>query len=198
MFDQFNSDEVFDSYYFDIDTSGGIDERHRTHWAVKEGDLIEGLFRLLKDRAMSERPRLFNVEQWPLPALGHVAVMMPFDSQFDPVYKAIKSACESNGIEALRVDEIYGPTQIMDDVFSTIAQSRLMISDLTGRNPNVLYETGLAHALNRDVIMIVQNQQDVPFDLGRIRNLRYLPNEEGIQKLEQDLVRSIGSVLGDS
>ena len=31
-----------------------------------------------------------------------------------------------------------------------------MISDLTDRNPNVLYETGLAHALNRDVIMLVQ------------------------------------------
>ena len=35
-----------------------------------------------------------------------------------------------------------------------------MVSDLTERNPNVLYETGLAHALDRDVVTIVQNDQD--------------------------------------
>ena len=198
LFDQLTSDEVFGCNYFDINTSGGIDERYRTHWAVKEGNVIEGIFRLLKDRSEDDRPRLFNVEQWPMPVLSHIAVMMPFAAEFDPVYDAIKAACESIHLEARRVDEIYSPTQIMDDVFSTIAQSRLVICDLTGRNPNVLYETGLAHALNRDVIMIVQSGQDVPFDLGRIRYISYLPNNEGIERLKQDLVRSIRSVVGNN
>ncbi len=191
-FDRLSAEEIFDCGYFDITTrASGVDERTRTHWAVKRGNLFEGLFKLLNDQSRSEPPRLFSVEQWPLPALGHIAVMMPFAKEFDPVYEAIQSACNGLGLQALRVDEIYGPTRIMDDVFKTIAQSRLVISDLTGRNPNVLYETGIAHALGREVIMVVQNDQDVPFDLGHIRYVRYMPNKEGLEKLRADLLTSI-------
>ena len=66
-----------------------------------------------------------------------------------------------------------------------------MICDLTGRNPNVLYETGIAHALNREVIMVVQNNQDVPFDLGQRRYIPYLLNKEGLQELKEKLVAFI-------
>ena len=188
LFDGLSSEEVFNCGHFDIFTRNrGIDERSRQHWAVKEGNVIEELFRLQKDRSDSERPRLFSVNQWPLPTLDHIAVMMPFDAEFNPVCEAIKSACESRHIEPRRVDEIYGPRQIVDDVFSTIAQSSLVISDLTGRNPNVLYETGLAHALNRDVIMIVQDNGDVPFDLGHIRYIQYQPDGEGLEELKGKL-----------
>lgn len=191
-FDQVRSDEVFNCGYFDITTShSGIDERTRTHWAVKRGNLFEGLFKLINDQSKHGRPRLFAAERWPLPALDHIAVMMPFAREFDPVYEAIQSACKGENSRALRVDEIYGPTRIMDDVFSTIAQSRLVICDLTGRNPNVLYETGIAHALNREVIMIVQDDRDVPFDLGHIRHVKYMPNKEGLEKLQEDLLASI-------
>ena len=195
LFDGLSSDEVFHCGHFDIAIrsphSNRVDERFCTHWAVKQGNLIEGIFRLLKDRSDNERPRLFNIEQWPMPILGHIAVMMPFKKEFDPVYEAIKAACISQGFKACRVKEIYGPRQIVDDVFSTIAQSSLVICDLTGRNPNVLYETGLAHALNRDVIMIVQDDQDFPFDLGHIRYVQYLQNREGLEKLKEDLSESI-------
>lgn len=192
LFDRLTSEAVFKCGHFDITTfPSGVDERSRTHWAVKKGNVTEGLLRLLNDQPWDERPRLFNVEQWPMPVLGHIAIMMPFDEKFSPVYEAIKSACERQCFDTLRVDQIYGPTPIIDGVFSTIAQSKLVISDLTGRNPNVLYETGIAHALNREVIMIVQNSEDVPFDLGHIRYVQYLPNKEGLAKLTEDLSVSI-------
>ena len=192
VFNRFTSEEAFSCQHFDITTyPSGVDERSHTHWAVKKGNVVEGLFKLLEDQSRDEWPKLFNVDQWPLPVLGHIAVMMPFEESFDPVYEAIKSACASQRFETLRVDEIYGSTRIMDDVFSTIAQSRLVICDLTGRNPNVLYETGIAHALNREVIMVVQNNQDVPFDLGQRRYIPYLPNNEGLQELKEKLVAFI-------
>ena len=186
-----SSEEIFQCGYFDI-----VDfEAHRTHWAIKEGNLIEGFFKLLQNSYKDDAPRFFRVEQWPLPVLMHIAVMMPFKREFDPVYKAIKRACRALRIEALRVDEIYKPTKIMDDVYSTIVQSRLVICDLTDRNANVLYETGLAHALNNDVIMITQNMDDIPFDLRQFRVLRYLPNQEGLLKLAEDLQQMIRATL---
>lgn len=197
--ERFSSEEVFASGLLDI--QGG--EHSRTHWAIKEGHLLEGLFQLLADRANAQeehfpsiaKPRFFRVDDWPLPALGHVAVMMPFDTKYDVVYKTICKACGDHSLEAKRVDDIYGSRVVVDDIFKVILQSRFVISDLTKRNPNVLYETGIAHARNRDVLMIVQDEDDIPFDLRHIRFVKYLPNSEGYNKLREDLVRSIDAML---
>lgn len=170
-------------------------EHSRTHWAVKEGDLLSELFGYIDGKLNGARPKFFAVTEWPLPSLGHVAVMMPFGREFDAVHETIKAACGDLGLTTQRVDEIYGPTKIIDDIFSTIAQSQAVVSDLTGRNPNVLYETGLAHALDRDVVTIVQNDQDVPFDLKHIRFVEYLQNTEGLGKLRAELGQSLQEVL---
>jgi len=53
------------------------------------------------------------------------------------------------------------------------------LCDCTGRNPNVFYEAGIAHTLGREVILITQNEQDIPFDLRHRRYIRYLDNVEG-------------------
>lgn len=188
-----SSEEVFEGKYFDIDKN----ENYRTHWAIKEGNLIEGIFKLLRDSQKDDRPKFFPVEQWPLPILGHIAVMMPFEKELDPVYEVIRGACEAQRMKTRRVDEIYKPTKIMDDVFQTIVQSQLVICDLTNRNANVLYETGLAHALNQDVIPIAQNMDDIPFDLQQFRVIEYLPNQKGLTKLAEDLQQTIRETLAD-
>lgn len=186
-----SSEEVFERKYFNIDKY----EKHRTHWAVKEGNLVESFFKLLRDSQKEDQPKFFRVEQWPLPILGHIAVMMPFEKELDPVYEVIRGACKAQRMETRRVDEIYKPTKIMDDVFQTIVQSQLVICDLTNRNANVLYETGLAHALNQDVILIAQNMDDIPFDLRQFRVIKYLPNQKELTKLAEDLQQTIRETL---
>lgn len=190
---QFSSEEVFGLEAPDLGIRPG--EHTRTHWAIKEGDLLGGLVRLLAERARNDRPRLFHTD-WPLPPLEHVAVMMPFAPVYDDVYLAIRDACASHGLKAKRVDEIFGPNQVMDDVFRTIVQSRFVISDLTRRNPNVLYETGIAHARNCEVVMIVQDSEDVPFDLQHLRYVKYVHNRDGLHSLREKLTESIRAVLG--
>ena len=195
-----SAEEIFECEYFDIESG----EKSRNHWAIKEGNLLEaffklrqmgGFYRLFQNRGEANRPRFFSVEQWPLPVLGHIAVMMPFKVEFSPVYEAIKQACGSLDIETQRVDDIYTTARIVDDVFTTIAQSRLVICDLTDRNANVLYETGLAHTLNRDVIMITQNLSDIPFDLRQRRVISYLPNQEGLLEMKEELKRALQAIL---
>ena len=186
-----SSEEVFHSEIFDTDGW----EHRRTHWAVKKGNLVSNLFELLNSRDEPDVPKLFEIETWPLPRLNHVAVMMPFKAEFTPVYDVIRVVCKEVGCPALRVDEIYGPTKIINDVFSTIVQSRLVVCDLTGKNPNVLYEAGLAHARGRDVILLTQNSEDVPFDLQQFRFIRYVDNSEGLESLHCDFKQSLNAVL---
>lgn len=184
------SKDVFDSGLFDFDKF----ERWRTHWAVKGGDLLYKFFKLTERHAVYDRPKFFNVE-WPLPESDHIAVMMPFSQEFDPVCEVIKEACSELGPEAVRVDDIYSSNKIIDDVFSIIVQGKLTVCDLTGRNPNVLYEAGLAHACGRDVVLLTQNKEDVPFDLRQIRYIEYLNNAEGRRDLSDKLKKSIAACL---
>ena len=188
------SKNVFDSDLFQM--YGDCSENERTHWAVKKGNLAEWMISQWKERADLAKPRFFEIDEWPpVSKLHDIAIMMPFSAEFDDVYKAIIAACDSARATHIRVDEIYKPSKIANDIFAAIARSRLVICDLTDRNPNVLYEAGLAHALNAEVIMLTQNGDDVPFDLRPFRFFTYLNNGEGLQKLQANLERIIHECL---
>ena len=177
------------------DISQDVYERNRTHWAVKEGNLVERVNEYWKEQADRDKPRVFGLDSWPLHEKEHIAVMMPFSTSFDPVFEAIKHACERSRVPFLRVDEIYGPNVIIKDIFTTIETSKLVICDITDKNPNVLYEAGIAHARNKDVILLTQNDGDVPFNLSQIRHIRYLPNQEGLKHLEDELQQFITAAM---
>ena len=59
-----------------------------------------------------------------------------------------------------------------------------------------LYEAGIAHTLGREVILITQSEQDIPFDLRHLRHVRYLNNNEGRAALMQALQARMQTVLG--
>jgi len=101
-------------------------------------------------------------------------VVMPFSNMFEIEYqKVIKPTLFELGIECVRGDEIYTKQRIMDDIWASIRKCRFVIAELTGRNPNVLYEIGLAHAIGKPVIIVTRNGEDVPFDLKDLRYLYY-------------------------
>ena len=58
----------------------------------------------------------------------------------------------------------------MFDVFDEILRARFVIADLTGSNPNVFYELGIAHALKRNVVLLKRSGSVVPLDLHGIRH----------------------------
>lgn len=125
---------------------------------------------------------------------GLVAIMMPFDRAFDAVHVAIRAACQEMGFNARRVDNVWEDTTIIQDVFSLIYRAHLVVVDFTGSNPNVFYETGIAHTLGRPVIPITQRDADVPFDLRHHRYLRYLPNAEGLEELTSKLASRLATL----
>jgi hypothetical protein len=69
-----------------------------------------------------------------------------------------------------------------------------VVVDFTGRNPNVMYETGIAHTLGKHVVPISQSVGDVPFDMSHHRVLKYLPNKEGFEVLRNKLRSKLGHV----
>ncbi|MBB6336004.1 hypothetical protein FHR59_000214 [Xanthomonas arboricola] len=102
-------------------------------------------------------------------------VMQPFAAPLGDYYdKIYRPAIEKAGLRAVRADaDIFGTGKIMDQVWSGINAARVLVAELTSRNPNVFYELGLAHALKKPVVLVSAREEDVPFDLQHIRVIYY-------------------------
>ena len=103
-----------------------------------------------------------------------VFVLMPFREPFNKYYRTIfRPAVHEAGKRVLRSDEIFGPSEIMRDLWGSLNESRTVLAELTGRNPNVMYEVGLAHGIGKPVVLVAQSMEDVPFDLRGLRCILY-------------------------
>lgn len=101
-------------------------------------------------------------------------VIMPFKQPIGGYYQAIyKPALEAAGLQVNRGDDFFSPRPILDDIRTSVVSSDLLLADLTGRNPNVFYELGLAHAIGKPVILTTQHIDDIPFDLRHVRVIEY-------------------------
>jgi len=102
-------------------------------------------------------------------------VMMPFAAPLGDYYSKIyKPAIEKAGLRAVRADaDIFGTGKIIDQIWAGINSAKVLVAELTTRNPNVFYELGLAHALEKPVVLISSNEADIPFDLKHIRVIYY-------------------------
>ena len=101
--------------------------------------------------------------------------MMPFAEPIGGYYASIyKPAIERAKLTAVRADaDIYGTGKIIDQIWKGIHAARVLVAELTNRNPNVLYELGLAHALYKPVVLVSSNKDDVPFDVQHVRVIYY-------------------------
>ncbi|MDN7999277.1 hypothetical protein QZN00_19270 [Burkholderia multivorans] len=169
-------------------------EFSRNHWAIKDVDLYRFLLRNIRPRR--QRPTVFQIPEHENIERALVSAMMPFDAIFNTVYESILLASENVGLRCRRADDIWENAAIIQDVVSLIDRSRIVICDCTGRNPNVFYEAGIAHTLGRDVILIAQTDQDIPFDLRHLRFIRYHNNAEGRAALAEALQRRMQTLLG--
>ena len=125
-------------------------------------------------------------------------VLMPFQPPFDRLYEEVLTpVVRDAGLEPLRADQIFSPTPIVEDICRHIATARIVIADVTGRNPNVFYELGLAHTAGKTVIILAQSGEDIPFDLAYIRYFTYRDDAGGWDKLRTDLRAAIEAVLDD-
>ena len=129
-------------------------------------------------------------------------VMMPFAAPLGEYYSKIyEPAIEKAGLKAVRADDdIFGTGKIIDQIWSGITSAKVLIAELTSRNPNVYYELGLAHALKKPVVLICSNEHDVPFDLKHIRVIYYDMHDpfwgtKLIEKVAENILSAISNPL---
>lgn len=168
-----------------------------TQASQPKGKALAGFFRELQEkidtsegmRFRAARPELFEevrietLEQTAkssdaLPLFASSSnlcfVMMPFSPGMNLIYRElIKPVAEQFGLSAIRADEIHSSGAVTEQIRVAIQQSRLCIADITGANPNVIYEVGIAHTLGKPTVLLADDNSDIPFDVRNFRLLGY-------------------------
>ena len=107
--------------------------------------------------------------------MGTCFVSMPPGPSFDAYYKIFARAILQVGLEVARAADIDHPRVMRDQIFTGVANASVCIVDLTQRNITPVYVLGLAHGMGKPVIQLVQNENDLPFDLRYAQHLVYRP-----------------------
>jgi hypothetical protein len=107
-------------------------------------------------------------------------VLMPFSPEYRNTYEiAIKPACRKCNIVCHRLDDLLDMENqdMVDQIYFEIHQSDIIIADMSGMNPNVFYEAGYTDGINKEVILITDNINDMPFNLNHRRFIGYDKND---------------------
>ena len=147
----------------------------------------EGVIRVENKDGISERSIRtvqlsqagINSEDKPL-----IFVAMPFDKKMEDIFHyGIRNAVNNAGFLCERIDEVVFTGDILDLIKRRISKARLVIADLTTANANLYLEVGYAWGLRIPTVLIVQDAQELKFDVKGQKCIIY----SGIRELEEKL-----------
>jgi predicted Rossmann-fold nucleotide-binding protein len=129
-------------------------------------------------------------------------VIMPFRKGYDALFKdAIKPAVEAAGYLPVRTDMLNAPGEILATIGRGIENCACAIAVITGLQPNVMYELGLAHAHRKPVLILLESSQDeverrAPFDVKTHAILGYTTVDEDLkERIRSMLVETRWSLI---
>jgi hypothetical protein len=125
-----------------------------------------------------------------------VLVLMPSSTDLIPVYEDhIMPTCASMELTVRSVVDFFPAGSVIQEIRNAILSARLIVADCTGRNPNVFYELGMAHAMEKATILLTQSTEDVPFDLRVMRYIAYQLTPRGMREFEVAFKETVRNVL---
>lgn len=120
-----------------------------------------------------------------------IFVAMPFDKKmYDVFHYGISGAVNKAGFLCERADEAYFTGDIIERVKMRIRQADLVIADLTQANANVYLEVGYAWGCDKQTVLLIQDSNELKFDVKGQRCLVY----SGIKELEELLQKELENI----
>ncbi|MFI6448483.1 S1 RNA-binding domain-containing protein [Kitasatospora sp. NPDC050543] len=142
------------------------------------------------------------------PEAGHVFVAMPYGKKsladgsqfdFDQFYsQSLRRAIEDCQLIPERADDIYGPNMVMDVVWRGLQRAEIVLVDFSSRAPNVALEFGMALLINKRIITLAQDFNDVPSDVrGLYKVITYTSNFADVQNMETELANQLAEIRSE-
>lgn len=142
------------------------------------------------------------------PKKGKCFIIMPYGKKrldsgeefdWDTFYKEfIKNAIEDIGMEPVIAGSIYETDTILESVWKGIQEAEIIIADLTGQNPNVLYELGLAHVIGKRVVLLARKGENIPQDIVHTKQVRYdLDNYLDVGRFKEEFKKCVSAARNE-
>lgn len=110
----------------------------------------------------------------------------------------LEPVCNELNMEAIPAHKIDKLGSITNQVIQSVLDSKMVIANLTGLNPNVMYELAIRHAIKKPVVCIAEHGTKLPFDITTERTIFYSDDMYGATRLRYDLKDKLQSALSDS
>lgn len=123
-----------------------------------------------------------------------VFMLTPFTKEENATYRVVQTVCQDNGMICVRGDENHVTGEILPHIVEMILRARVIVANITSRNPNVFYELGIAHALDKQTILLARKADAAPFDVQSRRIVIYNSMEDLERKLTGALLRAYRQV----
>lgn len=139
----------------------------------------------------------FRESGLPARVTGKVFVAMPFSihqgglNVWDDVLVPVAEALH---LTLVRADRQLAAHGVVEQAFHDIASAELVVADLTGNNPNVYYEVGVAHALGIETLHLLRINESIPFNVRHLQIIHCDPTD--LSKVQEDVRRAIVSKRG--
>jgi hypothetical protein len=123
-----------------------------------------------------------------------VFVLTPYNDLFYDTYISIQNVCSSVGLKCSRGDEEFFANDILTQVLKKILKASIIIANIEGRNPNVFYELGIAHALDKITILITRSINELPLDVKSKRIILYKEQNDLKDSLKKEFIKIFSDV----
>jgi hypothetical protein len=110
---------------------------------------------------------------------------------------AIIPVLEELGFETDVPHRLFSSGSITKSVINSIVNDDLVIANLTGLNPNVMYELGIRHTARKPIVHICEDNTKLPFDIAPERTLFYVNDMLGIKDFKPKLREFITASINE-
>lgn len=122
-------------------------------------------------------------------------LLMPLDEGLRTNYDVVARAVEANRMTLDPAGDIREGRSVVREMWVSINQARVIIADLTGLDPEVMYGLGIAHTIGKETILISPQGSRYLVDIPRTLLIEYEDSDEGRSALEQELSEILSSMM---
>lgn len=117
-------------------------------------------------------------------------------AEYNQMFEFLNSILNDYKITFISSEKIYTSGNITNQIIEKLLLSDLVIANVANLNPNVMYELGIRHAVEKQVICIAKKETKLPFNLKDYRTLFY--DSDNIDAFAENLKKSINDILSGS
>jgi hypothetical protein len=112
------------------------------------------------------------------------------------INSVLRPVLQAQGFKVIPPHEIDLTGSITNHIIEHLLEDNLVVADLTGLNPNVMYELAVRHASGLPVVSIAEKRTNLPFDISVERTIFFDHDMLGVEELKPKLEAAIEAAIG--